>query len=234
MPKTFEQFQTAVDKRVQDSGAKLKPEARDECILQAILQRYSKDRPQENASDVNGNGTALLDLPPGFEDGFSSVRQLEYPIGNVPPTLLADDDWQPYRDTAALKIMLLAAKPTASEQVRVTWTKRHADDGSTVREADFEAVCDYAAALAFEMLAARHAQTGDATVAADTVNYRTKSQEFMSLAKGARRRYFNHIGLSEDEIGRDGGLGPALAIGEVDQNIAGAGIDRLTHPGRWR
>jgi len=177
-------------------------------------------------TDSAGNGTALIGVPTGFEDGFSIVRSIEFPIGNVPPTHIEDAEWQMYRDTSALKIMLLATKPAASDQLRLTWTARHAADGMTVPEPDFEAVCDLAAALCFEALAASYAQTGDATILADTVNYRTKSQEYLGLARAARKRYADHLGIDESS----GGVGPAIAMGDLEQNLAG--VDRLTHPGR--
>jgi len=231
---TLVQFKTEVEQRLQDVGAKLKTEALDGAIRQAILQRYSKDRPQEKVSDVSGNGTALLAVPTGWEDGFSRLVKeegIEYPVGSVPPTYLEDDQWRMYRDTAAPKIMLLSAQPAASETIRLKWTQRHAEDASTVRIEDFEALSDYAAALAFDLLAARHVPTGDATLAADTVNYRTKPQEYLGLAKKFAARYFTHMGIDPEAKAE---AGPALAIGEVDQDIAGSGVDRLTHPGRWR
>ena len=229
---TFDEFTQKVDLRIQDAGAKLSDAARDEAVKQAIGQRYSKDRPVKKVTDIPGNGTSLLDLPSGFEDGFSRVTGVEYPVGDVPPTYLEEDEWDDeYRTPTARKIMLLAAKPAASETLRVSWTARHVDDGSTVPAADFEAVCDYAASLGFDALAARHVPTGDATLAADTVNYRSKAQEYQALARSHAKRYYEHLGIApgQPETG-----GPALGIGEVDGSIAGSGIDRLTHPRRNR
>ncbi len=236
MAKTFGQFQQQVDLRIQDAGAKLSSSARDAAITQAILQRYSKDRPQIKVTDVAGNGTALLDLPAGFEDGFSFVEQIEYPVGNIPPTVLEEEDWDDeYRTPTARKILLLSATPAASETLRVSWTARHLEDATTVPEADFEAVCDYAASLGFDALAARHVPTGDATLAADTVNYRTKSDEYLRMARALRRRYFNHLGIAVDEsVFGTAAVGPAISIGEHDLDIAGSGVDRLTHGKRTR
>ncbi len=231
---TLEQFQQRVDKVVQDAGALLVADARDAFIEQAITQRYSKDRPIEKVTDVNGNGTALVAVPSGWEDGFSRLDDsegIEYPNGNVPPTHLEADEWRMYREPGALKIMLLAAKPTASEVIRLKWTARHSADGTTVPAHDFEAVADYAASLAFAALAAKHAQTGDATLSADTVNYRSKQQEFSALARAAAKRYYEHLGIDPEKP--EGG-GPALAIGETDLDIGGTGVDRLTHPARTR
>jgi hypothetical protein len=230
MSHTLDQFQAQRDVALRDGVAKLPSGDRDALLQQAILQRYSKDSPRELVSDVAGNGTSLIATPTSgsdtFEDGYSIVEQIELPIGNVPPSLLLDEDWQMYRTPAALKIMLIAATPAASETLRITWTARHKSDGSTVPDADFEAVCDYAAALCYDALAGIYAQTGDATLGADTVNYRTKSQEYASLAKSARQRYFSHMNIDPAAAAQ---TGPAIATGSLHENM-GWGGDRLTHP----
>src|SRR5437660_591411 len=71
---------------------------RDRLLRQAITQRYSKDRPRAIASDVAGNATNIIALPVNgtepFEENFSVVRSIEYPIGNIPPTVILDSRWQ--------------------------------------------------------------------------------------------------------------------------------------------
>ena len=238
MSKSWDLWQQELASRLQDPEQKLGPADRDVCLRQAILQRFSKDRPQELVSDVAGNGTADLPLPTHasgtFDEIFSKITQIEYPIGAVPETLLTEgDDWGMYRTPSALKVRLVSARPTASENVRMTWSAQHKDDGSTVPDSDFEAVVDWAASLALELLAAGYAKTGDSTLGADTVNYRSKSQEYVALSKVMKRRYLNHFGMSEGDIGQ-GGVKPAIGIGEVDGSVAGSGADRLTHPRRWR
>lgn len=231
MPKSFDQFQTQRDVALRDAAGKLPSGDRDALLVQAIVQRYSADRPREIASDQAGNGTALLDLPvsgsDAFEEGFSAIRLIEFPTGNVPPSFLLDEEWQMYRTPSGLKIMLLETTPAASDMLRLTWTARHPNDGSTVADPDFEAVCDYAAALCYEALAAIYTQTSDPTLAADSVNYRTKGQEYLSLAKEARRRYFQHMGIDPSDTST--GTGPAIASGNLYET-QGSGLDRLTHP----
>ncbi len=239
MSKAWDLWQQELASRLQDPEGKLLGADRDVCLRQAILQRFSKDRPQELVSDVAGNGTADLPLPTHadgvFDLSFSRISQVEYPIGYVPETLLTEgDDWTMYRLPTGLKVRLTSARPTASENVRMTWLAQHKDDGSTVPDSDFEAVVDWGASLALELLAASYAKTGDASLNADTVNYRSKSQEYIVLSKVMKRRYLNHFGMTDEEIGREGSIRPAIGIGEVDGSIGGSGVDRLTHPGKWR
>ena len=231
MAHQLDQFQKQRDAVLQDAARKLASGDRDAMLAQAILQRYSKDRPQQLVSDVTADGTPYLPLPTSsqgnFEEGFSTVLQLEYPIGGVPPTILLEEEWTMYRNPSALKVLLTAQTPSAGQSVRVTWTARHPDDGSTVPDFDFEAVCDFAAALCLEALAKTYAQTGDPTIGADSVNYRTKGQEYLSLSKAVQKRYFDHLGIPQDQIGAE--VGPAIATGSIHEMLS-PGFDRLTHP----
>ncbi|HLZ93369.1 MAG TPA: hypothetical protein VKQ28_16815 [Candidatus Acidoferrum sp.] len=229
MAHQFDQFQAQRDVALRDAAGKLPAGSRDALLTQAILQRYSQDRPREVVSDIPGNGTNLLPLPGAgtdvWEEGYSSVRTIEFPIGTFPPNLILEEDWQIYGTPSGKKIMVISTAPLATDTVRITWTARHLGDGSTVPDPDFEAVCDYAAGLCYEALAGIYAQTGDASISADSVNYRTKSQEYMGLAKAAKKRYFDHVGV-DDSKGVE--VGPAIATGSMHENLIG-GFDRMTH-----
>ena len=237
MSHAFTDFQAQRDAALQDAAGKLAPAARDALLVQAILSRYSHDRPVEVVSDVTApGGTHDMPLPVDpnyvFEDGFSWLVALEYPAGaaaTVPATYLLEEDFLLYRTPTSLVIRMLPTIPNAGDTVRVTWTARHKNDGSTVYDSDFEAVCDFAASLCMEALAAIYTQTGDATISADAVNYRTKAQEYLALAKAARQRYFNHMGI-DDPTGT-AQQGAVIAIGSQHEELGGLlGIDRLTHP----
>ncbi len=238
MAKTLKDFEGQLATVLQDAAAKLSPDDRKAFIDQAIAQRYSKDRPREIVSDALGNGTVFLDLPTAegavFEENFSQIRQVEYPVDEEPASVLEGDDWSLYRKTTGLTVRLTESAPIASEYIRFTWTARHKADGSTVADYDFAAVCDYAAGLCFSALAAKFAQTGDPSMGADTVNYRSKSQEYMSLGKAAKARYFEHMGIDAGTSGDGSSVGPAIAIGDADNDLGGGLGDRLTHGRRTR
>jgi hypothetical protein len=148
----------------------------------------------------------------------------------VPENLILDSNWSYYQSPAGVKLRILSTTPPAAQLVRVAWTARHADDCSTVPLQDFEAVTDFAASLCAEALAATYAQTRDNTVGADTVNYRTKGQEYLTLAKALRQRYYNALGVEDGGGAKGGGTEqkPAIAIGDMD-NIMQGGVDRLIH-----
>ena len=225
----FKEFQDQVEAVIQDQAGKLSDIDRDRFIRKAITQRYSEDRPIITVVDAVSDGTQLLALPDPYEEGFSFVKSIEYPIGQIPPKLIEDDSWQEYRDPTGLKLMLSLLNPTSGEKLRLTFTSRHNSDGKTVPDVDFYALCDYAASLCLETLAALYAQTGDPTVQADVVNYRTKSSEYLTLAKAARARYYTYMGVDEGTASKGGSDHPgSIAMGDLNETMSWGG-DRMTH-----
>jgi len=146
----------------------------------------------------------------------------------MPPEYVLDSDLFLYRTPTGYSIALNFDSPGPEDTMRVLWTASHAANGSTIPGKDFYAVVDYASSLALESLAATYVQTGDPSIAADVVNYRSKSQEYLSLAKAIRKRYFTHMGVEESDTSGGGEAAPSLAIGNqwLEQN---SGVDRLVH-----
>lgn len=204
-------------------------------VARAILERYSQDAPLEIVSDVEGNGTDLLDLPvapgtgeqPVFEPNFSVIESIEYPIGQQPPQFVLDSDLRVYRTPTGYQILINFDAPPVGQSLRVMWTARHLANGSTVPDKDFYAVVDFAASLAAEKLASFYVGTGDSTLQADVVQYRSKSAEMLKVAAALRKRYFNHMGI-EEGAGAGDEQKPAIAMGNqfLEQN---SGVDRLVH-----
>lgn len=205
-------------------------------VVRAIMQRYTLDKPLDVVSDITGNGTNYLPLPtaPGggpavtFEPEWSILKSLEFPIGQQPPQMILDSDFRVYRTPTGYQILINFDTPNSSDSLRSTWTARHLPDGSTVPDADFYAVVDFAGSLAAEKLASFYVGTGDSSIQADVVNYRSKSQEMLNVAKALRKRYFNHMGIDESQAGGGEEQKPAIAIGNqyLEQN---SGVDRLVH-----
>lgn len=238
MPQPLSAYEARVPQIVQDSLNLVTAPLVDSLAAKTFVGRFSSDKPQEVVSDVAADGAWDLALPPTtivggvtrskYEVGISLIKQIEWPIGNVPENVLNQTDWRLYRSPTDVRIRLLASKPNAGDLVRVTWTSRHASDGSTIPDEDFEAICDYIASLCFEMMAAKYAQTRDNTMNLDAVQYRTKSQEALTMAKAALKRYYDHVGVEDGSKGDAAGQGPAISLGDMDQ-VMGSGIDRLIH-----
>ena len=235
-PYTISDFVAEIPNILSDDANRISLDTWAALVSRAILERYSADAPLRMVSDIAGNGTNYLPLPvapgdgddlPVFETNFSVIQHMEYPILQQPPQLILDSDFRLYRAPGeAPQILVNFDTPGPDEVVRCVWTARHLRDGSTVPDKDFYAVTDFAASLGAEKLATFYVGTGDSTLQADVVQYRSKSAEMLACAKALRKRYYNHMGIEEGKSEAD--TGPALALGNqyLEQN---SGVSRLVH-----
>ena len=192
--------------------------------VNAALAEYSRHKPLEIVIDIPGNGTHDYNPPTGWIFEFSNIRQVEYPASMVPASYLEKDCYEIYHAPDGEKIRLLTATPSSLETVRITFTVPRTE--ATVPVTDLDAVSHLAAAHALIMLANRYLDTSDPLIAADTVNYKDKSDIAARRAKELAKNYREHLGIKEDE------QVPAASV-SADMSLKyPGGSDRLTHA-RW-
>lgn len=168
---------------VRDGANRLQDLAYQQKVLDAMGE-YSRRRPRRLAKEQTSSGSVYQTLPTDYEDGFSKVQEVEYPIGSNPPSMLEADQWAVVMTKDGPRIALYDP-PTSGSKYLVRFTARHVPttSGMTVPEADREAVVRLATSLSLRALADYHASTVDPTVPSDAVNYRTKSDEYAARAK---------------------------------------------------
>jgi len=186
--------------------------------IDAALERYGKHLTRPLVKDVAGAGTHDVALPAEWIEEFSRVLQVEYPVDEVPAILIEAGRWQIYQAPAGPVLRLLDETPEADEMVRVTITVPRTE--ATVAQGDLDAVASLAASYCCETLANLFAQTADPTIAADAVNYRSKSGEFSRRAKRLSELYHQHLGIDPE------GPAPAAAVVACPPDPTRA---RLTH-----
>lgn len=221
-------YQTLTDNLVRDDAGAIATADRDSAIALAV-SRYSKDRPRKLVEDITAASSGKwLDLPASWEDGFSVLQALEYPVGEAPPSFLSADSFSLYQAPAGEQILLRNAV-TAGDTVRATFTVQHVLGGATdtIPGVDSEAVASYAAAILCDQLASLYSGDSDSTIQADSVDHQGKAREFAIRAKTLRKRYY-------DELGIDPKRNVAAGV-VVDLDFPNSlGQDRLQHPGRFR
>ena len=188
------ELQDLVGDMVRDDSGQVTAEDTARAIA-AATERYAADRPRTAVEEVaTGGGGPWLDLPTGWEPDFSTLISLEHPVGRVPPAHLRH--WQLYQAPDGTRIMLARRVP-ADDQVRVTYTARHAVDATrdTTPAGDREALASWAAALLLDQLAAWYAGGSDSTIQADRVDHGSKSADFAARARALRKRYLDHLGI---------------------------------------
>ena len=183
--------------KVKDETGKLTDPADYDAAISEALNSYSGNRPRLVVADIPGSGVTDYATPTGWVEGLSVVESIEYPAGQNPEIILDDDDWRLYRSPAGLKIRLIEATPQAGETIRILYTAGHTE--ASILIMDFEAVGNLAASICLRMLAAAYGQSSDSTIMADSVNYRSKGDEFARRAKELEGLYRAHIGVKEND-----------------------------------
>jgi hypothetical protein len=222
--KTVPEIQQLVAGHIQDAAGKLSPDELKAAVEEALGGRYSKDRPRRVVADLSGDGAQFewdLASVSGWRDGFSQITAIEYPQGQQIPALLDDGDWTIYESPSA-RLLRFRFALASGKVARVQFTAPHASDASSMPEADYYAVGALGASIAAHKLAAVYTQIGDSSIAADTVNYRTKAQEYMALARRLEQDYENFLGTDPERSAPAASRSAAWPGGT-------AGGSRLTH-----
>ena len=221
-------IQSLVEDLVRDDAERISDTQRDAAIVSAVA-RYSKDRPRQKVEDVVAPGGNLLPLPSLWQPDFSALETLEYPIGQVPPQLISNDDHSIYTTPTVDMIMLRDSLPV-NAPVRVTYTIAHdvTDSADTIPLSDREVVSCLAAASLCDQLAGLYSGDSDSTIKADSVNHQSKAGEYASRAKALRKRYLDELGIDAKKnvaagVVVDLDLGNSLGL---NSRIGG---QRLTH-----
>lgn len=214
-------FQDLVDGMVRDDSGTISATDRDAAIVLAVL-RYSQDRPRVLTADVvSAEGGLFLDVPAGWEAGFTTLRGVEYPIDQDSAATLSGAQVEPLASGERIRLPEAVA---AGATVRLRFTVPHAVDSNsdTVPAWLREAVALLAAAHLLESLAAARSGDVDSSIGAADVNRATPAQQYAARARALRARY-------ADTVGKSSGLRPAGAIADMGRSREGGW---LTHGGR--
>lgn len=186
-------YQTDIDVFISEYTSDISDADRDNAISDAVI-KYSGDKPRTLVEDVVSDGTVYLGLPASWEQGFSDVLKLEYPIGSSPLTYI--DEFEIYQSPAEFKI-LLPYTITASASVRVSFTAQHSVTAvvDTIPIKHREAVVSYAMSLLFTQLSSIYSGDEDSTIAADNVDHGDKARRFASRAKDLKKQYHDLLGI---------------------------------------
>ena len=234
--KTRADYRNLLGNLLQDNATKLSASARDDAINAAVTF-HSRVKPDYRRRSITGNGSSTIGTPTSWHNDWSVIPSdgIEYPVNKVPPTYLEEDDWLLKESpTASTKyqIVFLGAQPGTGETFNLKWTVPHAlgagaTASATIVTAHYRPVGMLAASFALEALAAFYTQSGDSTIAVDSMNPQTKEQGYDRLAMRWRKRYQEYFGLSDDQIA------PASMWQDVDRLTSWRG-DFFVHRKKWR
>lgn len=213
-------YQQLVDDLVRDTTGVTDAAGRDTAISFAA-SRYSLDRPRKQVESVVGDGSEILPFPASWDAVSSKVTTIaiggDTPLGAI------------HRDTPTGPELRADYSVGLGVAVWIWFTTPHTLDAveDTIPVEDREAVASYAAGMLFDQLAANAAGDMMPAIDADTIDHQGKNRDYASLAKQARKRYFDHLGIDPTR------LKPASASVDLDFSSS-QGHDRLFHGRRLR
>ncbi len=227
---TIAKFIGNIRRLIQDTAEILKLDELENFIVEA-LSYYSKDKPYRAIHDITtGDGsTYQFALPDEWVQDFSYILSIEYPAGEQVPVYLETGDYTVYQLTStSYKIHFYSTVPGSGKTARVRYTLSYtlATIGNIPGQ-DQDAFCLLSAALCCYAIARYYAQTSDSLIDADSVDYRSKGDEYARRGKELAQRYSNFMGKKEGTPSAAGGT----KDWDTDYSFGG---DFLTHPRRGR
>lgn len=172
-------------------------------FLDDALQRLDRDRPGEMIADLVGPGTELA-LPAEWVDGFSHLREVEHPVGQLPPARLGVGEYALVRSPGGTMLRL---RSRGAGVVRVTLTRPHAADaeGTTLPWQLRQTAIRLAAGYACQALAAVYSNDTSSSFKADHVNQGSNASAYGARAKAYLEAAEQDLRTEQDEVRPAGG-----------------------------
>lgn len=158
-------------------------------------------------TDTGDGITFYFDLP----SDFLRLRRVEYPYGGTPPTYLSANDYELYMGTAGEQIFFETAPGSASLfglHYTGKWTL------TTLNSDDKGPIASLACAYLCKRRAATLSDYTDPSIVADTVDYRGRARDWLSLEDHFIDMYSMAFGLSAKSV-KEGAPAPAYGVGTV-------------------
>lgn len=213
-----------------------------EAFVNEAVVEHSRFAPQFVTAMLSGTGATqefrLDDQSVPFVYNVSTIRGVEYPTGNNPPSLVDRNEYVVVRNSLGQTVLLfLVSTPAAgTNNIRADYTAPQTltQSGSSIPDYDFYAVCHLAASIAFDVLAAQASHEVDDSIAADARGWRYGSDVYATRAKDHRDQYYRHFGIDPDAAGGSSG---SISASTVSRNrdwdsLNTAGFEFMFHTRR--
>jgi hypothetical protein len=216
-----------LDDRIRDTAGILTTPQKDAALTEAT-KRYSMDYPTTAVAPLVGDGvTFSFPLAAPFSAGFSQMIAVEYPTGQQVPVFLEPESYIVVGSTVRLLTMILPLGDTANATYTALHTLSEAEDSIPAHHEEW--VAWLAAAICCRQLAAYYAQTSESTLGADAAYFRSRSAEYLALAKSYELTYVNQGVMSASEIS----VRAASVAEDLDVTLE-RGFPRFYHSSRTR
>jgi hypothetical protein len=160
-------------------------------ILEAVKE-FSKLRPYKRVAKLTGDGNAFFSLPSDWDNDFSWIRELEYPIDQQPPSFIEDKKYKVDQlDTGWVCRFYGEYYPNINQDFYLRYVIPHSitNNSSTISDRYKDAVANLAASISCQAIAEKYGHTAESSLDADVINYRTKGDEFASRSKELKKMF---------------------------------------------
>ena len=170
---------------------------------EAVIDIYSPISPKKSYwkiedDDVDGTIQAW-EVPDEWEDNFSYIESVEYPVDEDPPEFLESEEFNIYYDAEEEAWKFRMFEDTPDDTVLVIYYVRHTltDALNTIPDSHFYAVCNIAAEKLCRLLATQHAQDSAPTISADSSNRSSISGNFLRMAESFKKEWRAFFGITD-------------------------------------
>ena len=217
---------------LQDDAGILATGDLNEAVNSAILNVYSQLNPYERLYTYTGDGSAqriYLSVLTYWNDGFSTVNSIEYPLASNPPTYLnRSTDWW-YGHDATGKYVGINVVIASAVEAYLIYNGVHDADGTSLSDIGKRQVSFLAAGFALEKIAAYYLQHKNSLMGDASVEYDSRSDQAARRAKEYMALFYSFFGGDGKSL--SAGIGPAFVRVPVDlQTDSNRPVSsRLTH-----
>jgi hypothetical protein len=192
---TLAQLRSATNRYLKYSGegnlANFTQADRDEIINDAIRE-YSLVRPCLTTQIVTGTTQDWYSLPSDYEDGFSSIVEIEYPVENSPKDVIDPKYWAIEQMSDGKYLRFDENNPGAGNIFWVKFTKRQVltNGTSDIPDSDLNPIAYLATSLMCEALADFYGSRADANLTeVEIPGFTSRVGEFTEQARKWRKKY---------------------------------------------
>ena len=199
----------ATDLTAYNNGAIIRFTQASELLLNA-LSMYSNIKRYSRVHTITGDGESVFTLPTDWEVSFSTINQIEYPVGSFPKELLSQGSYDIWNVAGIMKLKLDFVLAIGDEAI-MDYDTVHSFGNTTpyrvtAPNSHYYAICWLCAAQYCLSLATAYIQSVENSIDADSTNHISKIDECRRLAK-------SYLGWAAGALGVDV---KAIELGQLD------------------
>jgi hypothetical protein len=165
---------------------------RDVCIMNA-LSRYSRERPFTEVQSYTGTSGAFYDVPTYWEEGFSEIAEIEYPVLTTPKTVLDPRYYEVVKNPTGYKIRFDYENPGDGNVFYIRYSKRYTfntNGEAAIPAHDEDAIVYLSVSMMCHTLANYFASKSNPSLPeAEVVGFTTRVDEYTKKADDFNAKY---------------------------------------------